>query len=227
MSNQQDPNAPPTLSNDAVHKMLEELNVFYGMTFDGMNGPYKSSRRVAGVRPDVVNSVRVSRDISTEEFHPANEIDARNIHLGWPALSALPARPQDAIYGDTNTPAKEGNWVSRRLVVHRYTASLRTKDLELSEAFTKEVEDALNLPTEEEQIEELRDVFWAWGKWIPTDVVVGACLAATGTLAANQNLTGYPATFRPSDRGPDVMQMIDRCLDITNNFEKRFESRIQ
>ncbi|KAG8680671.1 hypothetical protein FRC11_002153, partial [Ceratobasidium sp. 423] len=73
----------------------------------------------------------------------------------------------------------------------------------------------------------LRGVFAAWGEMVPLVAVVGACMAATGTLGSKQTLTGDSATFRPPDRGPDVMQMIDRNLDITGNFERRFESRIQ
>ncbi|GAB1527661.1 hypothetical protein RhiTH_010849 [Rhizoctonia solani] len=78
-----------------------------------------------------------------------------------------------------------------------------------------------------DQHEALRDIFAAWGEMVPLCAVIGASLAATGTLGSKQTLTGDSATFRPSDRGPDVMQMIDRSLDITGNFERRFESRIQ
>ncbi|CAE6425187.1 unnamed protein product [Rhizoctonia solani] len=229
MSDQQNSNDPPAPSNDTAYNMLEELNVFYGVTFDKTTGPHKSSRRVAGVRPDAVNSVRVRHDVSIEDIYPANEVDARSIHIGWPALSELPARPSDAIYDDINPPTKQGNWASRRLVAHRYTVSLRPQDLEPSAAFVKEVENALNLPTDEERLQELRDVCSIWGKWIATDMVIGASLAVTGALPPNQKLTGNPSTSPPQaeDSGPNITQMIDRCLDITNNFEKRFDSRIQ
>ncbi|CAE6476224.1 unnamed protein product [Rhizoctonia solani] len=217
---------PPLLSNDAAHKMLGDLKFFCAVSFHGMNGPYTSSRQAAQVRSNVFNSVRPSQDISTEEYYPADELDARNTHAGWPTLGALPGRPWDIMNQDTKA-STAGNWVSRRMVVHRYTVSLRPEDLEPSRAFVKEVEDALEQPSFAERMQALRRTCAVWGEMMPMDAVIGASLAATGTLGPNQNLTGSSATFRPDNRGPDVMQMIDKCLDITNNFEKRFESRVQ
>jgi hypothetical protein len=52
-------------------------------------------------------------------------------------------------------------------------------------------------------------------------------MAATGTLSPGQGLTRSVSTFYPPDRGPDIIQMIDRCLDVTGDWERRFESTIQ
>ncbi|CAE6498662.1 unnamed protein product [Rhizoctonia solani] len=201
-------------------------SLFCAVSFHGMNGPYTSSRQAAQVRANVFNSVRPSQAISTEEYYPADELEARNIHAGWPTLSALPGRPWDIMNHDTKA-STTGNWVSRRMVIHRYTVSLRSEDLEPSKVFVKEVEDALEQPSFAERMQALRRTCGVWGEMMPLDVVIGASLAATGTLAPNQNLTGSPATFRPDNRGPDVMQTIDKCLDITNHFDKRLESRVQ
>ncbi|CAE6467171.1 unnamed protein product [Rhizoctonia solani] len=213
------------MSNMPGYQLLEQSDFLRGVIFSEPNGPYKSSRQVARVRENTVFSIQPCQHNSTEEFYPANEVDARYIHMGWPAPSDLPARPWGAIYQEPK--ANPGNWVSRRMVVHRWTVSVRVQDLQPTTEFVKCVEDALKVPGVAGQMEALRGVFAAWGEMIPTVAVGGASLASTGVLGSKQTLTGDAATFRPPDRGPDVMQAIDHSLDITGNFEKRFESRIQ
>ncbi|ELU43007.1 Jacalin domain-containing protein [Rhizoctonia solani AG-1 IA] len=210
---------------DADYQLVSR--VLRGVTFNGPNGPYKSSRQVSRLRSRTVYSLKCCSDISTEEFYPVNDRDARYIHMGWPAPSELPTGPMDAMYRGPKSPPTVDNLVSRRMVVHRWTISCRVEDLEPVNEFTKAIEEALKEPNATDQHEALRDIFAAWGEMVPLCAVIGASLAATGTLGSKQTLTGDSATFRPPDRGPDVMQMIDRSLDITGNFERRFESRIQ
>ncbi|KAF8675713.1 hypothetical protein RHS04_06609 [Rhizoctonia solani] len=213
------------MSDMPGYQLLEQSDFFRGITFGEPNGPYKSSRQVARIRNGTVFSIQPCQHNSTEEFYPANEVDARYIHMGWPAPSELPARPWGVIYQEPKT--NPGNWVSRRMVVHRWTVSLRAQDLEPAREFVKDVEDALKVSGSTGQMEALRSVFAAWGEMVPTAAVGGASLATTGVLGSKQNLTGDAATFRPPDRGPDVMQALDHSLDITGSFERRFESRIQ
>ncbi|CEL54655.1 hypothetical protein RSOLAG1IB_11746 [Rhizoctonia solani AG-1 IB] len=213
------------MSNMPGYKLLEQSDFLRGINFGEPNGPYKSSRQAARLREDTVFSIQPCQHNSTEEFYPKNEIDARYIHMGWPAPSDLPARPWGTIYQEPKS--NSGNWVSRRMVVHRWTVSVRHQDIEPSSEFLKAVETALKSSGAANQMEELRGVFAAWGEMIPTVAVCGASLAATGVLGSKQTLTGDAATFLPPDRGPNVMQAIDRNLDITGNFERRLESRIQ
>ncbi|QRW23782.1 Jacalin-like lectin domain protein [Rhizoctonia solani] len=213
------------MSDMPGYQLLEQSDFFRGITFSEPNGPYKSSRQVARIRAGTVFSIQPCQHNSTEEFYPVNEVDARYIHMGWPAPSELPARPWGVIYQEPK--ANPGNWVSRRMVVHRWTVSLRAQDLEPAKEFVTDVENALKASGSTGQMEALRSVFAAWGEMVPTVAVGGASLATTGVLGSKQTLAGDAATFRPPDRGPDVMQAIDRSLDITGNFERRFESRIQ
>ncbi|CUA67971.1 type VI secretion system protein ImpL [Rhizoctonia solani] len=209
------------------YKLLERSDFLCGVTFNGPNRPYKCSRQVSRVRSNAFYVIPGCQDVSSEELYPANELDARHMHMGWPDPSALPARPWDNTYQDANTTSGTRNWVSRRMIVHRWTISLRKEDMVPVEGFVQAVEAALDEPSTAAQMEALLWVFAAWGEMIPLAVIVGASLAATGTLGSGQTLVGDSATFRPPNRGPDVMQMIDHSLDITGNFERRFESRIQ
>ncbi|QRW23783.1 Jacalin-like lectin domain protein [Rhizoctonia solani] len=212
---------------DLDYQLPEDSDFLRGVTFNGPNGPYKCSRQVSRLRSKAVYSLKCSSDISTEEFYPANDRDARYIHMGWPAPSELPTGPMDAMYRGPKSPPTADNLVCRRMVIHRWTISLLAEDLEPVDEFTKAVEKALKESNAIDQHEALRDICAAWGEMIPLCAVIGASMAATGTLGSKQTLTGDSATFRPSDRGPDIMQMIDANLDITGNFERRFESRIQ
>ncbi|KAF8748031.1 hypothetical protein RHS01_11109 [Rhizoctonia solani] len=63
----------------------EDSDFLRGVTFNGPNGPYKSSRQVSRLRSRTVYSLKCCSDISTEEFYPVNDRDARYIHMGWPA----------------------------------------------------------------------------------------------------------------------------------------------
>ncbi|CAE6467181.1 unnamed protein product [Rhizoctonia solani] len=213
---------------DSDYQLPEDSDFLRGFTFNGPNGPYKCSRQVSRLRENTIYSLQCCSDISTEEFYPANDRDARYIHMGWPAPSELPSGPMDAMYRGPKSPASTDNLVCRRMVVHRWTISCRIEDLKPNEDFTKAVEEILSKESNNtDQLEALREIFATWGEMIPLCAVIGASLAATGALGSQQTLTGDAATFRPPDRGPDIMQMIDRSLDITGNFERRFESRIQ
>ncbi|KDN34790.1 hypothetical protein RSAG8_12125, partial [Rhizoctonia solani AG-8 WAC10335] len=231
MSHQPDSAAPNDIPlhrpDDSGWSIVEQSGFLRGVSFNGPNGPYKCSRQVFRVQDDAVYSVQACQDISNEELYPANEVDAAYIHMGWPVPSALPARPWDVMYQQPKATSGQGNWVSRRMVIHKWTVSLRKEDLVPVEAFINEVEEALKESGVADQMEALRGVFAAWGEMIALAAVIGCSLAATGTLGSKQTLTGDSATFRPPDRGPDLMQMIDHSLDITGNFERRFESRIQ
>ncbi|KAF8749658.1 hypothetical protein RHS01_09957 [Rhizoctonia solani] len=112
------------------------------------------------------------------------------------------------------------------MVVLKWTISLRVHDLVPVEPFISATEAALREPTSVGQMEALRSVFATWGEMIP---LCGHRLftGCNGILGSNQNLTGDTSTYRPPDRGPDMMQMIERNLDITGNFERKYESRIQ
>ncbi|KAG8703598.1 hypothetical protein FRC11_010596, partial [Ceratobasidium sp. 423] len=212
--------------DDSKYVLLEQSNFFHGVS-NGVNGPYQCSRQVAKIRPDAICSLRPSQDITIEELYPANEMDARYTHLGWPTLSSLPARPWDILNHSTGTPPSAGTWVSRRMIIHKLRISTRIEDLVVLDPFVAAVEAALKNSTAVGQIQALRGVFAAWGDMIALSAVIGASLAATGALAPNQNLTGNSTTFIPPNRGPDLMQKIDQSLDITGTFEKRFESIIQ
>ncbi|KAF8730566.1 hypothetical protein RHS02_07680, partial [Rhizoctonia solani] len=198
-----------------------------GVTFGASTQPYKCSRQVFYVRENTVFSVRPCQGVSTEELYPTNDEDARYVHMGWPAPGSLPARPWDTVFQLPRSSSSQGTWVSRRMVVLKWTISLRVQDLVPVEPFISATEAALREPTSVGQMEALRSVFATWGEMIPLSAVIGCSLAATGILGSNQNLTGDTSTYRPPDRGPDVMQMIERNLDITGNFERKYESRIQ
>ncbi|CAE6495962.1 unnamed protein product [Rhizoctonia solani] len=213
--------------NGSEYKLPDDSDFLRGVTFNGPNGPYKCSRQVFRILPNAAYSIQSCRDISTEEFYPANDADARYIHMGWPAPSELSNGSWETMYRDSKVPSGTGNLVCRRMVVHRWTISCRIEDLEACEDFAKAIEEALKEPNATDQVEALREIFATWGEMISLCAVMGASLAASGTLGLNQTLTGDAATFRPPDRGPDIMQMIDQNLDITGNFERRFESRIQ
>ncbi|KAG8741073.1 hypothetical protein FRC11_015003, partial [Ceratobasidium sp. 423] len=71
------------------------------------------------------------------------------------------ARPWDVMYQGSKGTSSAGNWVSRRMVVSRWTISLRKEDLEPVEDFSKAVEDALKEPTAVRQMQALRGVFAA------------------------------------------------------------------
>ncbi|CAE6500800.1 unnamed protein product [Rhizoctonia solani] len=208
-------------------KLLADSDFLRGIAVSASTGPYKCSQQVAQLRPDAIYSVQTSQDIAIEDIYPANEFDARFAHLGWPAPSALPAQPWNTLNPGTQTPPSSNNWISRRMVGHRWIISIRIEDLIAIDPFVEAVQDALKNSSVGGKIQALRGVFAAWGEMIPLVAVVGFSLAATGTLGSNQNLTGNASTFRPPDRGPDIMQMIDHSLDITGTFERRFESRIQ
>ncbi|CEL53096.1 hypothetical protein RSOLAG1IB_11228 [Rhizoctonia solani AG-1 IB] len=212
---------------DSDYVLPEDSDFLRGFTFNGPNGPYKCSRQVSRVRSAAIYSLQRCSDISTEEFYPANDRDARYVHMGWPAPSELRPGPMDAMYGGPKAPSNQNGLVCRRMVIHRWTISCRKEDLEPTKEFVKAVEEVLKLSDATEQKVALREIFAAWGEMVPLCAVIGASLAATGTLVAKQTLTGDTNTFRPPNRGPDVMQMVDQNLDITGNFERRFESRIQ
>ncbi|CAE6396555.1 unnamed protein product [Rhizoctonia solani] len=209
------------------YKLLTQSDFLRGVSFSGPNGPYKCSRQVTEVQQHAAYVIRDCQDIANEELYPANEVDARYMHMGWPVPSALPNRPWDGVYQDLNTPSNTDKWVCRRMVIQKWYISLRKEDLTPLESFVKAVEEALKEPSATGQMEALRGIFMSWGEMIPLAAVVGASLATTGTLGLNQTLIGDSATFRPPNRGPDIIQMIDKNLDITGNFERRFESRIQ
>ncbi|CAE6472722.1 unnamed protein product, partial [Rhizoctonia solani] len=192
--------------DDSKYQLLHQAGCLRGVTFNGPNGPYKCSRQVFRVQPNTIYSIQAMQacqDIANEEFYPANEIDARYIHMGWPAPGALPARPWDTMYQPPKGNSSQSSWVSRRMVIHKWIITLRKEDLVPAEAFTKAVEEALNEPQAADRVEALRGIFAAWGEMIPLAMVIGASLAATGTLGSKQTLTGDSATFRPPDRGPD------------------------
>ncbi|CUA67972.1 hypothetical protein RSOLAG22IIIB_07655 [Rhizoctonia solani] len=191
--------APP----DSGYTVLERSGFLRGVSFNGPNGPYKCSRQVCRVPPNAVYSVQACKDISNEELYPANEIDAAYVHMGWPVPSALPARPWEVMNPVPKATSGQSNWISRRMVVHKWTVSLRKEDLAPVEDFAKAVYETFKEPSVVDQIEALRGVFAAWGEMVPIAAVIGCSLAATGTLGSKQTLTGDSATFRPSDRGPD------------------------
>ncbi|KAH7332715.1 hypothetical protein B0J17DRAFT_154188 [Rhizoctonia solani] len=216
-----------TRPDELKDRLLAESDFLRGIAFSASTGPYKCSQQAAQLRGDAIYSVQTSQDIAVEDIYPANELDARFAHLGWPAPSALPAQPWDILNPRTQTPSSSSTWISRRMVGHKWIISIRVEDLIAIDPFVEAVETALKNSSAGEKIRALRGVFAAWGEMIPLAAVVGFSLAATGTLGSNQNLTGNASTFRPPDRGPDIMQMIDHSLDITGTFERRFESRIQ
>ncbi|CEL61141.1 hypothetical protein RSOLAG1IB_09783 [Rhizoctonia solani AG-1 IB] len=198
-----------------------------GVCFGASTEPYRSSRQAFYVRDSTICSVQPCQGVSTEEFYPVDDQDARYTHLGWPAPGSLPARPWDVVYSMPKSSSSQDKWVSRRMVVCKWTISLRTQDLIPVESFIVSVEAALKEPTSVGQIEALRTVFATWGEMIPLSAVIGCSLAATGILGSKQTLTGDVSTYFPPDRGPDIMQRIEKSLDITGNFERKFESRIQ
>ncbi|CAE6467214.1 unnamed protein product [Rhizoctonia solani] len=198
-----------------------------GVSFNGSTEPYKCSRQVFYVREGTVCSVQPCQDVSTEEFYPISDEDARYVHMGWPAPGSLPARPWDMVYHMPKSSSGQDKWVSRRMVVRKWTISLRTQDLIAVESFIAAVEAALKEWTSVGQMEALRTVFATWGEMIPLSAVIGCSLAATGILGSKQTLTGDTTTYLPPNRGPDIMQAIEKSLDITGNFERKFESRIQ
>ncbi|CAE6490281.1 unnamed protein product [Rhizoctonia solani] len=224
---QWDVNDMPKDPDDPDYKPLEQPDFLRGVSFNGSSEPYKCSRQVFRVREDTVYSILPCQGVSTEEFYPGDDVDARYTHMGWPAPGSLPARPWDVIYQMPKAPSGQDKWVSRRMVVSRWSINLRIEDMAPVEGFIQVVEEALREWTTVDQMEALRKVFAVWGEMIPLAAIIGCSLAATGTLGSQQTLTGDSATFRPPDRGPDVMQMIERSLDITGKFERRFESRIQ
>ncbi|CCO34943.1 hypothetical protein BN14_09054 [Rhizoctonia solani AG-1 IB] len=202
---------------DSDYVLPEDSDFLRGFTFNGPNGPYKCSRQVSRVRSAAIYSLQRCSDISTEEFYPANDRDARYVHMGWPAPSELRPGPMDAMYGGPKAPSNQNGLVCRRMVIHRWTISCRKEDLEPTKEFVKAVEEVLKLSDATEQKVALREIFAAWGEMVPLCAVIGASLAATGTLVAKQTLTGDTNTFRPPNRGPDVMQMVDQNLDITDS----------
>ncbi|CAE6444059.1 unnamed protein product [Rhizoctonia solani] len=193
--------------DDSDYVLPEDSDFLRGFTFNGPNGPYKSSRQVSRIRSAVIYSLQRCSDISTEEFYPANDRDARYIHMGWPAPSELRPGPIDAMYKGPNPPSSQNGLVCRRMVIHRWTISCRKEDLEPTKEFVKAVEEVFKLSDAAEQRDALKEIFAAWGEMVPLCAVIGASLAATGTLVPNQTLTGDTNTFRPPNRGPDVMQM--------------------
>ncbi|CAE6444067.1 unnamed protein product [Rhizoctonia solani] len=148
------------MSNMPGYSLLEQSDFLRGVNFGEPNGPYKSSRQAARLRENTVFSIQPCQHNSTEEFYPRNEIDARYIHMGWPASTGLPARPWGTIYQEPK--ANSGNWVSRRMIVHRWTVSVRHQDIEPSSEFLKAVEAALKASGTTNQMEELRGVLAAW-----------------------------------------------------------------
>ncbi|CAE7183397.1 unnamed protein product [Rhizoctonia solani] len=220
---------PDELKDRLIDESDFKLNlpVLHGIAFGGSAGPYKCSQQVAQLRPDAISSIQLCQDIEIEDIYPANEHEARFIHLGWPSPSTLPSQSWDILTPGTQASPPLGTWVCRRLIVHRWRISIQSKDLIAMDPFVEAVEVALENSNTSDKIRALRDVFATWGDMIPLAVVVGASLATTGALGPNQSLTGSVSTFRPPDRGPDMMQIIDQSLDITGNFERRFASRIQ
>ncbi|KAG8727060.1 hypothetical protein FRC11_013987, partial [Ceratobasidium sp. 423] len=142
-------------------KLLGQSDLLHGLAFGGPNGPYKCSHQIAQLRPDAIYTIQTSQDVSIEDVYPANEIDARFTHLGWPAPGALPARPWDILNPGLQTPPSSGTWVSRRMVVHKWIISICHEDLIAIDPFVEAVEVALKNSTVIEKIRALRCVFAA------------------------------------------------------------------
>ncbi|CEL54055.1 hypothetical protein RSOLAG1IB_06764 [Rhizoctonia solani AG-1 IB] len=214
-------------TDELKNKLLEESDFLRGLAFDGLSGPYKCSHQVAQLRPNALTAIQLNQDVTIEEIYPANEADARSAHFGWPVPSALPARPLAILDPRTQAAPHPSTWVTRRLIVQKWTISIRVEDLVALDSFVEVFEAALKKSTTAGKIQALRGAFAAWGDLIPLAAVVGASMAATGTLSPGRSLTGSVSTFYPPDRGPNIIQMIDQSLDVTGNWDRRFESTIQ
>ncbi|CCO34739.1 hypothetical protein BN14_08846 [Rhizoctonia solani AG-1 IB] len=137
--------------DDSDYVLPEDSDFLRGFTFNGPNGPYKCSRQVSRIRSVAIYSLQRCSEISTEEFYPTNDRDARYVHMGWAAPSELRPGPMDAI----------------RMVIHRWTISCRKEDLEPTKEFVKAVEEVFKLSNATEQKDALREIFAAWGEMVP------------------------------------------------------------
>ncbi|CAE6458245.1 unnamed protein product [Rhizoctonia solani] len=150
--------------------LLEESDFLRGLAFDDLSGPYKCSHQVAQLRPNALTAIQLNQDVTIEEIYPANEADARSAHFGWPVPSALPARPLAILDPRTQAAPHPSTWVTRRLIVQKWTISIRVEDLVALDSFVEVFEAALKKSTTAGKIQALCGVFAAWGDLVPLDV---------------------------------------------------------
>ncbi|KAL5632310.1 hypothetical protein ACGC1H_000347 [Rhizoctonia solani] len=208
---------------------LDDLSlILTGVYFDATTGPITASCPAVELSSSNTGKIRLISESLLEDIYPENELDVNYARLGWPPLSRLPERPWGILTPRESRPLKTEIWASRRLMIQRWTINISPRDLIPVESLVEAVKDALSQRTIALRIRALQRVFTIWGEIIPVNVVVGACLATTGTLNDASTLPDSITSSKTlrENRG-NLSDMVDQHLGTTRCFARKLETRIQ
>ncbi|KDN35546.1 hypothetical protein RSAG8_11503, partial [Rhizoctonia solani AG-8 WAC10335] len=218
---------PNELPNET--QVLENLSLLTGVYFDASTGPVAASCPAVVINSSSTERIRPVSESVIEDIYPENELDAHHARLGWPPLSRLPERPWSILTPRDQRPLKTEIWASRRFMMQKWTMNISPRDLSPVEPLVEAVKDALGQRTNALRIRALREVFITWGEMIPVNVVVGACLVATGTLNNATTLpdSGTSSKSSSKENQGNLVDVVDRHLGTTRCFARRLETRVQ
>ncbi|CAE6435675.1 unnamed protein product [Rhizoctonia solani] len=222
------PNETQVLEN--LSRLMSMLRlVLTGVYFDASTGPVAASCPAVVINSSSTERIRPVSESVIEDIYPENELDAHHARLGWPSLSKLPERPWSILTPRDQRPLKTEIWASRRFMMQKWTMNISPRDLSPVEPLVEAVKDALGQRTNALRIRALREVFITWGEMIPVNVVVGACLVATGTLNNATTLpdSGTSSKSSSKENQGNLVDVVDRHLGTMRCFARRLETRVQ
>lgn len=208
---------------------IEKLSLLTGVYFDASTGPVTASCPAVVFNTSSTEIFRPINESVIEDIYPENELDAHNTRLGWPPLSQLPERPWGILTPRDQSSLRNEIWASRRFMMQRWTINVSPKDLRPVESFVEAIKGALSQHTNALRIKVLREVFITWGEMIPVNAVVGASLAATGTLIGVTKLpdSSNCPRYSSKENTANLAEIVDQHLGTTRCFARRLEARVQ
>ncbi|CAE6510786.1 unnamed protein product [Rhizoctonia solani] len=228
-------------SNQQELQIIRRTSILNGVFFDPATGPVTTNRPAATLTTSDTGRVRAIHSSVTEDIILDSELDAHYSQLGWPCPSKLP-RPWDIITPRNQRPIRSETWGSRRLMIQELDITFSLQDLCPEESLVEAFEAALRQRTNALRIRSLREVFATWGEMIPLNVVVGACMTATGRISGEINLPDSGVALGDSNSSYlnnnstssnsrsqpyRLTDIVDECLGTASSFTRKLESRVQ